>query len=344
VLLSAVLPGGNAARAGLQAGDVLLRYGQKRLSSSSDLGQAVGKEAVVAAYWREGKQGKARLAGGPLGVVVDKRPAAQAVRAWREERTLLAQRGTGHKPLPGTALEVKALARLMPGATTLLGSDASEQELDRLRANGELKKYRFLHLATHGEVNYGRPELSSLILAQDRLPDPLEAARAGRKAYDGRLTVATVLRDWELTAEMVVLSACESGQGKFSGGEGLLGFAQALLQKGARSVVLSLWKVDDAATALLMARFYENLLGKRPGLKAPLPKAEALHEAKRWLRQLSRGEAEKLVAAWAGGELRGSVGPGKPLAKGGKAQLPAGERPFARPYYWAAFVLIGDPQ
>ena len=61
-----------------------------------------------------------------------------------------------------------------------------------------------------------------------------------------------------------------------AGGEGYLGFAQPLFAKGARSLVLSLWKVDDDATALLMTRFYGNLLGKRAGLKAPLPKAEAL--------------------------------------------------------------------
>jgi CHAT domain-containing protein len=65
----------------------------------------------------------------------------------------------------------------------------------------------------------------------------------------------------------VVLSACESGLGKQAGGEGFLGFAQPLLAKGARSLVLSPWKVDDRATSMLMARFYQNLLGKRPGLE-----------------------------------------------------------------------------
>ena len=132
--------------------------------------------------------------------------------------------------------------------------------------------------------------------------------------------------------DLVVLSACESGRGKEAGGEGLLGFAQAFLQKGARSVVLSRWKVDDEATALLVVRFYQNLLGRRPGLKAPLPKAEALREAKEWLRNLSakevKAEAERL-----------------PRGKGEKpARLRAEARPFAHPYYWAAFVLVGDPQ
>ena len=58
-----------------------------------------------------------------------------------------------------------------------------------------------------------------------------------------------------------MLSACDTGLGKFSGGEGYLGFSQALFLAGGRSLLLSLWQVDDAATALLMTRFYENLLG-----------------------------------------------------------------------------------
>ncbi len=69
-----------------------------------------------------------------------------------------------------------------------------------------------------------------------------------------------------------------------------MGFTQALLMSGTRSVCLSLWKVDDTATALLMQRFYANLLGRRTGLTAPMPKAEALREAKTWLRGLRRSE------------------------------------------------------
>ena len=64
-----------------------------------------------------------------------------------------------------------------------------------------------------------------------------------------------------ITSENVTLSACDSGLGKFSGGDGYLGFSQALFLAGARGLVVSLWQVDDAATALLMTRFYENLLG-----------------------------------------------------------------------------------
>ena len=122
----------------------------------------------------------------------------------------------------------------------------------------------------------------------------------------------------------------------------MLGFVQALVQAGARSVLVSLWPVDDAATALLMARFYENLLGKRPGLEAPLGKAEALAEAKQWLRGLPRPQAEALAAQLSQGELRVGVSPLKPAARPAAAG-DKGDRPYAHPYYWSAFVLLGDP-
>jgi CHAT domain-containing protein len=116
------------------------------------------------------------------------------------------------------------------------------------------------------------------------------------------------------------------------------------LQKGARSVLLARWKVDDSATALLMIRFYENLLGKRAGLKAPLSKAEALHEAKQWLRTLSREEAHKRLGQLLDGLPRSERGSLRPALPARKAEGAKEERPFAHPYYWAAFVLLGDPR
>src|SRR5262249_59628515 len=106
---------------------------------------------------------------------------------------------------------------------------------------------------------------------------------APESAPDGRITAEQIVRTWELDADLVVLSACESGLGRYAEGEGYLGFAQALFVKGAKSLVLSQWRVDDKATALLMTRFYQNLLGQRPGLSRPLPQAAALDDAPRWL-------------------------------------------------------------
>src|SRR5207237_2471626 len=134
------------------------------------------------------------------------------------------------------------------------------------------------------------PLRSAVILSQTGLPDPLEQVLNRKPVYDGRLTVREIQRGWDLKAELVTLSACETARGQYAGGEGFVGFTQALLMSGARSVCLSLWKVDDRATALLMTRFYQNLLGQRSSLDKPMPKAEALHEAKAWLRDLTADE------------------------------------------------------
>jgi CHAT domain-containing protein len=243
----------------------------------------------------------------------------------------------GFPPLPGTRREVQALAAYFPEHELLLGSAASEQRLQALAGAGRLAEFRFIHLATHGQIDDQAPRQSALILAQDQLPPPAELVRLGRTPLTGRLTLHQIHQSWKLQADLVTLSACRSGAGTAGGGDGNIGFSQALLLAGARSVVLSLWQVDDTATALLMVRFYENLLGKRQGAAKPMPKAEALQEAKRWLRQLTRAEAETRLAnlpeAARGLRLEPATQPPAPT-----------DRPFEHPYYWSAFVLIGDPE
>jgi CHAT domain-containing protein len=232
---------------------------------------------------------------------------------------------------------VAAVAALFADAPcqVLLGSEASEQRLDALAATGRLQDYRVLHLATHGQMDPASAWHSVLLLANDRLPDELTQVRTKAKRYTGQMTVAAV-NAWRLDADLVTLSACETGLGQEAGGDGFLGFAQVLFKAGARALLLSLWQVDDDATALLMQRFYQNLLGRRAGLAGPLPRAEALREAKHWLRNLDGREADQLVQGLPGGARTGktSVPPDK--------QLKAGRR-YEHPYYWAGFILLGDP-
>jgi CHAT domain-containing protein/Tfp pilus assembly protein PilF len=251
----------------------------------------------------------------------------------------------GWDELPCTRIEIAGLAKLFAGdqVTLLADSNASEQRLAALRESGELARFRYLHFATHGQVNRASAFDSALILAQDHLSTADDVA-AGAAFYDGRLTANEILQHWKLNAELVTLSSCESGLGREGGGEGFLGFAQALLLAGSRSVCLSLWEVDDTATSLLMDRFYQNLLGKRPGLESPLPKAESLSEAKRWLRGLTVNHSAELAANLSHGVARGAGHKTTVVNLRAPVAPDPSTHPYEHPYYWAAFVLIGDAE
>jgi CHAT domain-containing protein/Tfp pilus assembly protein PilF len=133
----------------------------------------------------------------------------------------------------------------------------------------------------------------------------------GRQPED---TVLTALEAAELDfsgAQLVTLSACETGRGAVAGGEGVLGLQRALQISGARSVLASLWKVSDAETHQLMREFYKRLWSERP-----LARAEALRQAQLWMLEHARPRGLVRIDAARGGPLP--------------------------PYYWAAFVLSGD--
>jgi tetratricopeptide (TPR) repeat protein len=351
LLITQVIPGGNAAKARLQAGDVLVAYAGQELTSPEQLRKLLtakaGDQSVVVQVWREGqdKLAERELAPGPLGVVLAKEPAREALAARRQADQMLAKltRGDDFAELPGTQVEIVRLAGLFDATavSTLTRAEASEQRLDELRKADTLKQFRFLHLATHGKANNVRAFDSALILTKPtKLPEP----RAGAPYLDGRLTAAEVLEYWQLDADLVTLSACESGLGRQGGGDGLLGFAQSLLLAGSRSVCLSLWQVDDTATALLMDRFYRNLLGKREDGAKALGKAAALREAKEWLRNVPASEALRRLGEITKGVVRGERPAREEMRAVPKPKDAAGDyKPYAHPRYWAAFILLGDP-
>jgi CHAT domain-containing protein/tetratricopeptide (TPR) repeat protein len=352
LLILNVVSGGPGAKAGLKDGDVLVEYAGSPLTSVEQLLKLIEAKALAhsieAKLWRDSETSKLntrKVPPGKLGVVLDKRPAPQAIADRRKaDELLVASRADKLADLPGTRVEVSNLAKLFGKEITLLvDSAASEQRLEELRTSGALAKFRYLHFGTHGAANDVKAFESVLYLAQDLLPKEL-VSEPGKPFINGELSAREVLKYWKLNAELVTLSACETALGRSGGGDGLLGFAQAFLTAGSRSVCLSLWKVDDAATTLLMDRFYKNLLGKRDGLTQALSKAEALAEAKNWLRNLSYDEVVEQTAALTQGVARGKdqpalkiVTPEKPKGEAG------GAKPFAHPRYWAAFILIGDP-
>jgi len=352
LLITQVLPGGVAAQARLQTGDVLVAYAGQDLTSVEQLGKLIAAKAtdkaVVATVWREGQEKLAEreLAPGRLGVALAKEPAREAITARRQANQLLAnlQRGDSYAELPGTQVEIARLAELFDPktVTTLTRAVATEQRLDELRRAGTLGQFRYLHLATHGQANNVRAFESALLLTP---PAKRPEVRVGEPYLEGRLTAAEVLEFWKLDADLVTLSACESGLGRKGGGDGLLGFAQAFLMAGSRSVCLTLWQVDDTATALLMDRFYRNLLGKRSDGAKPMPKAAALREAKDWLRAVTASEALERLGALTRGVVRGER-PAREEMQAVPKPKDAGQdyRPYAHPRFWAAFILIGDPE
>lgn len=179
-----------------------------------------------------------------------------------------AQRSIGKNALlsalPATRRELESLQSLFTAndrrATTLIGSAATEASLRR----SNLRQARYLHFATHGFVNEAYPDLSGLALYPDSI--------IGKE--DNFLSVGEVY-NLKLNAELVTLSACETGLGKVADGEGVLGFTRAFLYAGADNLLVSLWQVQDDATAGLMVNFYRRILQESgKGLSANLREAK----------------------------------------------------------------------
>jgi CHAT domain-containing protein/Tfp pilus assembly protein PilF len=156
--------------------------------------------------------------------------------------------------LEGTEKEAREILKLVSPAENLqaFGFDANYN----WATNKQLSQYKMLHFATHGFLDSTDPELSGIVLS---LID-----KQG-KSQRGFLRLADIF-NLNFPAELVVLSACETGLGKEVKGEGLVGLTRGLMYAGAARVVVSLWNVDDEATSLLMSQFYSQMLqqGKTP--------------------------------------------------------------------------------
>jgi CHAT domain-containing protein/Tfp pilus assembly protein PilF len=262
--------------------------------------------------------------------------SAQTVVASVDDRGAPRGSRTNWGKLPNTQAEVAAVrdsfTRLFRGGAL---TDLREEEARKAAVRQGLQKSRYAHLATHGF--FAPPELKSALADEKRggsglfgregvtgwhplllsglvLAGANKATKPGEE--DGILTALEV-SELDLSGlELAVLSACETGLGEEAGGEGLLGLQRAFSVAGCRSVVASLWKVDDRATQALMASFYRAWWGKKV-----ISRVEALRQAQ--ISLLREG-------------VRGMVRDPLPAAKRKEKEdrLP--------PYYWAAFVLSGD--
>ena len=190
--------------------------------------------------------------------------------------------------LPHTRQEAEAILALAPptGRKAALGFEANRAAA----MSDDLSRYRIIHFATHSFLNSMHSELSGIALSMlDRQGKP----------QDGFLRAHEVF-NLKLGAELVVLSGCRTGIGKEVKGEGLYGMTRGFMYAGSKRVVVSLWDVQDQATARLMSDFYRGLLGaKRTHAAAALRVAQ--------------------IATWR-------------------------DARWQAPYYWAGFVLQGEPK
>ncbi|HEY6437907.1 MAG TPA: CHAT domain-containing protein, partial [Ignavibacteriaceae bacterium] len=149
--------------------------------------------------------------------------------------------------LPGTETEVNTIANLFKGKNIGTQVYLKEHANETVIKSSSIKNYSLVHFATHGVVDENSPELSRIFLQTDS------------EAEDGNLFAGEIY-NLELNAQLVALSACQTGLGKISKGEGVIGLSRALVYAGAKSIIVSFWSVADESTATLMTDFYRQLL------------------------------------------------------------------------------------
>jgi CHAT domain-containing protein/Tfp pilus assembly protein PilF len=186
--------------------------------------------------------------------------------------------------LPQAEAQVREIAALYgpQRASVFTAAEATETRFKRIAS-----QYSVLHLATHGILDQSSPMYSHLVLT----PDPDNADD------DGRLEAWELMR-LHLSADLVVLAACDTARGQLIAGEGVIGTMWALLAAGARSMVVSQFRIEAGSATALLAAFHREVAGGAPGKAAHLRRAAL---------QLLRNPR------------------------------------YAHPYYWAGFVLVGDP-
>lgn len=231
-----------------------------------------------------------------------------------QKQTMLAV-GNPTGDLVNASIEAEFVASLF-GEKPLIGDAATEEAVRAL-----VGQHTLLHFATHGKLNEQNPLASSILLAN----------REELSVYE--------LMGLRLDADLVVLSACNTGQGQATGGDDVLGLTRGLLGAGARAAIVSLWPVDDQSTSLLMGEFYRQL-------RARASPAVALAKAQNYLRNLSQEETKTELAKLRRALRRAHIEASEAAQSAAPRRHVGEDQPtlsagYSHPYHWAAFILVG---
>lgn len=205
-----------------------------------------------------------------------------------DARSLPSSLGWSFEPLRFSEDEIEAICNVLQDSKSYTGAEATEKKVKQ-----ESPHYNILHFSAHGLLDESQPLYSGIVLSKER-----------GDGDDGILQAYEIF-NLELNADLVTLSACQTGLGKFRRGEGIMGLTRAFLYAGAKSVLVSLWSVYDQSTTWLMQEFYQNLKQKQ------MTQTQALRAAKLKLMKSTTEIAGKKVS-------------------------------YAHPFFWSPFVLIGD--
>jgi CHAT domain-containing protein len=216
----------------------------------------------------------------------------------------------GFSQLVKAKLEAEAIARVF-STTPLLDAEATKQTVKTKATSAS-----YIHFSCHGSFNWMNPMESALYLTRD---EPLK--------------LSEIIREFNLqSARLVTLSACETGISNiWQAPDEYLGLPAGFMQAGAPAVISSLWMVDDQSTALLMERFYRN--HREKGMSFPA----ALREAQLWLRDATRQELGNYYKSFIRLSAQDAFEALVDVTSGGNPE----DRPYANPFYWAAFTFNG---
>ena len=210
-----------------------------------------------------------------------------------------------YNSLPGTSMELQQLSQFYEKNECVYGEEISESYFKK-----EAEDYDLIHIATHGVMNEYNPSKSYVLMAPSTNDD-------------GKLTVDEIF-NLDLNADFITLSACETGLGDLSDGDELVGLSRAFIYAGTSAVIVSLWKVDDISTSLLMTKMHQLV-------DAGMPLSTALAQAQRDL--INSNFNPRVSRGMRSIEWHSNL----------HDVVNSKETKFASPYFWAPFIIIGNP-